>query len=56
MEQYDILYRLVVSGPSMCGKSQIVRRYTKNSFDEKYIPTDGCDFVTKIVELGQYED
>ncbi len=56
MENFDILYRLVLNGPSLSGKSQIVGRYTKDSFDEKYIPTQGCDFVTKIVEFDQTED
>ena len=47
-------YKLVLLGQSMTGKSQIIQRYTKDSFNDKHIPTTAItDFfiVSKYVEL-----
>ena len=44
-------YKLVFLGPSMTGKSQIIQRYTKDSFNDKHIATTAAFIVSKYVEL-----
>lgn len=52
MVSYDDSYKFAVIGDSGVGKSQIIRRYTKNQFDEKSKTTIGIEFGSRIVTLG----
>lgn len=47
---YEFLYKILLIGDSGSGKTSILNRFIDKSFNEKYIPTVGIDFRTKIIE------
>jgi small GTP-binding protein len=48
------VFKLVVLGDEMVGKTSIIFRYTERRFLGDYKPTIGIDFSAKIVEIGKY--
>ncbi|MHA1409118.1 MAG: Rab family GTPase [Candidatus Odinarchaeia archaeon] len=48
------IFKLVVLGDEMVGKTSIIFRYTERRFLGDYKPTIGIDFSAKIVEIGKY--
>eukprot|EP01125_Pyxidicula_operculata_P015980 TRINITY_DN5459_c0_g1_i1.p1 TRINITY_DN5459_c0_g1~~TRINITY_DN5459_c0_g1_i1.p1 ORF type:complete len:271 (+),score=34.53 TRINITY_DN5459_c0_g1_i1:259-1071(+) len=46
--------KVIVLGASEVGKTQIISRYTDNTFSENYAVTLAPDFSTKHLELGPY--
>eukprot|EP01083_Nonionella_stella_P298878 1014347_1 len=48
---YDYLYKLVLVGDTLVGKSNIMRRYTDDTFTDKYIPTIGLDFQIRTERI-----
>jgi Ras-related protein Rab-11A len=48
-EDYDYLFKLVLVGCSGVGKSNILSRYTKNTFCEDAKTTIGVEFASKRV-------
>lgn len=50
MEQYDNAppYKIVLLGDSSVGKTSLVHRFTKNSFDQHTANTIGAAFITKF--------
>ncbi|NXG59023.1 RAB17 protein, partial [Hemiprocne comata] len=44
-------YKVVLLGSTSVGKSSLAYRYVKNDFKES-LPTVGCSFFTKILNLG----
>lgn len=49
--EYDMLFKIVVTGDSNAGKSRLLERFTKNSFKEDSQLTIGVEFTTKHIEL-----
>ncbi|XP_059559636.1 ras-related protein Rab-17 isoform X1 [Myotis daubentonii] len=45
------VFKLVLLGSGSVGKSSLALRYVKNDF-KSILPTVGCAFFTKVVELG----
>jgi Ras-related protein Rab-11A len=50
-EEYDYLFKIVLIGDSGVGKSNLLLRYTRNSFDADSKATVGVEFATKNVEI-----
>ena len=46
-----ILCKVLVVGNAKCGKTSLIRRFSKNSFDCNYETTVGVDFVRKDLEV-----
>ena len=47
---YEFLYKILLIGDSGSGKTSVLNRFIDKSFNEKYIPTVGIDFRTKIID------
>ena len=48
-----ILLKVIIIGDSGVGKSNIMLRYTKDTFDDTKEPTIGADFFLKVVKLDE---
>ena len=46
---YDVLYKIIITGPAECGKSNILLRFTQNKFNLSYNSTIGVEFGTKLI-------
>ena len=51
MEESEVLYKIVIIGDAGTGKSCILSRYWKDTFNEESKPTVGCEFNTKIITV-----
>jgi Ras-related protein Rab-11A len=51
MEDYDFLYKIVVIGDSGVGKTQLLERFSKNTFDLESKSTIGVEFSTKLINI-----
>ena len=49
---FDIKCSLLVIGTLSVGKTSILSRFTKNSFNMDYITTVGIDYVTKDIKIN----
>ena len=49
----DYLLKVVLVGNSGVGKSSLLQRYSKNSFDAGYVSTIGVDFEVKTVRMHE---
>ena len=55
INDYDLIFKLIVVGDSGVGKSCLTMRGTKNCFEECYSPTVGFEFCTFCIKInGQY--
>jgi small GTP-binding protein len=50
-DEYDYLFKIVLIGDSGVGKSNLLLRYTRNSFDADSKATVGVEFATKSIEF-----
>jgi len=50
--QYDYLYKIVLTGDSGVGKSCLLSRFTRNEFDEESKSTIGVEFATRSIKVG----
>ncbi|CAL2047136.1 unnamed protein product [Caenorhabditis brenneri] len=50
-EEYDYLFKLVLIGDSGVGKSNLLSRFTKNTFDLETKSTIGVEFATRSMEI-----
>ena len=50
-ENYDISSKVMIIGDCQVGKSSLVKKLTKKSFSDKYIPTSGYDFYPYIIKI-----
>ena len=44
---YDYVFKVLLVGDSMVGKSSLVLRYSKDEFRLDFVTTIGVDFLTK---------
>jgi small GTP-binding protein len=49
---YQYIFKLILIGNSGVGKSSIIQRYMKNTFEESYKCTIGVDFLMKTLNLN----
>ncbi|XP_065182784.1 ras-related protein Rab-43-like [Sycon ciliatum] len=50
-ESYDFLFKIVVIGDSMVGKTSLLQRFKNGAFNEHHSCTIGVDFIVKTVEM-----
>lgn len=50
-DQYDYLYKIVLTGDSGVGKSCLLSRFTRNEFDEESKSTIGVEFATRSIKV-----
>ena len=43
--------KMIIIGNALVGKSKFLLRISNNTWDEKYVPTVGVDFVRYILNL-----
>lgn len=51
-DQYDYLYKIVLTGDSGVGKSCLLSRFTRNEFDEESRSTIGVEFATRSIKVA----
>eukprot|EP01066_Platyproteum_vivax_P005923 Platyproteum_vivax@DN17_c0_g1_i1.p1 len=51
---YDFLYKLILTGDSGVGKTQLLSRYARGEFEDESKATVGAEFTTKILELKNH--
>ena len=49
--EYQYIFKLILIGNSGVGKSSIIQRYMKHTFEESYKCTIGVDFLMKTIEI-----
>ena len=49
--EYDMLFKIVVTGDSNTGKSRLLERFSKDTFTESEQITIGVEFTTQHVQL-----
>ena len=49
--EYQYIFKLILIGNSGVGKSSILQRYMKQTFEESYKCTIGVDFLMKSLEI-----
>ena len=50
-QKYNYLFKYIIIGSANVGKSQIVKRFITNVFNEKYGPTIGAEFGAKDIQI-----
>lgn len=50
MEQFDLMYKILLVGSEAAGKTAYITQYVDHSFNPAYISTVGIDFRVKNVE------
>lgn len=49
------MMKILIIGNSFTGKTSVVNRFVKNTFDENYRATVACDFSMKILRVEDIE-
>ena len=52
IENYDLLFKIVLVGDSLVGKTNIIRNYLSNEFSPETKPTIGIEFGSKNLNLN----
>ena len=50
-EEFDYLFKIVITGDSGVGKTNLLSRFIDNSFSLDTKPTIGVEFATKTIQL-----
>jgi small GTP-binding protein len=50
-EEYDFQKKICLLGDPAVGKTSLIRRFVKDTFDENYVSTIGTNVMTKAVKL-----
>ncbi len=50
----DAIYKVIVLGDPAVGKTDILKKFAKNHFEEKYLPTVGVSILKVPIELEDY--
>eukprot|EP01067_Filipodium_phascolosomae_P006516 Filipodium_phascolosomae@DN4786_c0_g1_i1.p1 len=51
---YDFLYKLILTGDSGVGKTQLLSRYCRGEFETESKATVGAEFATKVLRLADH--
>ena len=51
-EEYEYLYKIVIVGNSMVGKTKLLLRFVNDSFVQESKPTIGVEYFSKIMQAG----
>ncbi len=51
MSQKDWQFKVVLTGDTAVGKTSLLLRFIKDSFDSNYVTTVGLDFISKDIEV-----
>jgi len=54
MEAFDYIFKVVLVGDSGVGKSNLLSRFVKDTFNESTKSTIGVEFATKNIEIGTH--
>ena len=49
------MIKLLIVGNSNAGKTKLINRFVKNTYDDEYRATIACDFSIKILEIDGNE-
>eukprot|EP00898_Chlorokybus_atmophyticus_P005408 jgi/Chlat1/5869/Chrsp4S06379 len=49
--KYDYLFKVVLAGDSAVGKSNLLGRFVRGQFDDKFETTIGVEFATRSIQL-----
>ena len=49
------IYKVIVLGDPAVGKTELLTKFTKNEFEEKYLPTVGVSILKETIELEDKE-
>ena len=52
---FDILFKVILVGDSAVGKTNILRRFTKDDFMEDSRSTVGVEFSSKLFDVGDHK-
>ena len=52
-EEYSVVYKIILFGPSSAGKTEILNKYVNNNFREDTKPTVGVEFGAKTIQKGK---
>ncbi len=55
MSEFDFLFKIIIVGDGLVGKTAILTRFIENRFEEHYAMTRGVDFATKIINTKGYK-
>ena len=56
MATYDFMFKVIIIGDSGVGKTSIINRYVKKSFNDSTKPTIGVELNTKLVEMEEMQN
>lgn len=51
-EPYDFIFKVIIIGDSGVGKTNLILRFSEDSFKENYVATIGVDFKIKTLSVG----
>eukprot|EP00916_Digyalum_oweni_P022886 GHVL01037935.1.p1 GENE.GHVL01037935.1~~GHVL01037935.1.p1 ORF type:complete len:197 (-),score=26.27 GHVL01037935.1:173-763(-) len=51
---HEFMYKLILTGDSGVGKTQLLSRYANDSFEEESKVTVGAEFASKLVNMGDH--
>ena len=51
IDQFDYLFKIILTGDSNVGKTKVLSRFMDNKFSSDSQPTIGVEFSTKIVPV-----
>jgi small GTP-binding protein len=49
-DDYDFLWKVIITGDSGVGKTSVIQRYIKNTFNDNSKPTIGVELNTKLID------
>ena len=52
MTEYEFKFKITIVGDSYTGKTNIIKKYFQNSFEEDSRPTVGVEFCSKILNIN----
>lgn len=51
-DSFDYTFKIIIIGDTGVGKTNLILRFSDDSFKENYVATIGVDFKTKTIDVG----